>query len=73
MEITFRRKAAQAANELGDIDIDRFHSEGRTNVFVVPSPARRQEPAQWAHTPVPLQPKRPLSVETDAAMARGGN
>jgi len=54
MEAIIRRKIRELGRELGAIDTRAQREESKYQVMVIPSPARREEPVNWAHKTVPL-------------------
>ena len=56
----FGRKAVARYAAAGhEIDVDRFEQLRRRQVLVIPSPGRREDPANWIHETVPLLPAEP--------------
>lgn len=58
MEVAFRRLVRQWADRGWQIDSRRYAEESNERVFVIPCPARREDPKNWIHHPVPLLPAR---------------
>ncbi len=56
MEVAFRKCCWRWAAQGWEIDLDRLEQESRHQVFVIPSPARREDPKNWVHRTVPLKP-----------------
>lgn len=54
MELTFRRKVQEWAKSRGAIDGERQAAESKSQVQVIPSPARRADPKGWVHRTVPM-------------------
>jgi phenylpropionate dioxygenase-like ring-hydroxylating dioxygenase large terminal subunit len=58
MEAAFRRLVRQWADRGWEIDTRRLAEEGNEHTFVIPSPARRDDPHNWIHKAVPLRAAR---------------
>jgi phenylpropionate dioxygenase-like ring-hydroxylating dioxygenase large terminal subunit len=58
MEVAFRRLVRQWADRGWEIDSRRYAEESNDQTFVIPSPARREDPKNWIHRTVPLRPAR---------------
>jgi len=56
MELAFRRKVWEQAAKGWEIDWEKFQELAKDHVVVIPSPARREDPKNWVHKPVPLRP-----------------
>jgi phenylpropionate dioxygenase-like ring-hydroxylating dioxygenase large terminal subunit len=54
MERLYRDQASEFGRRLGTIDVRRCEELARDHVLVVPSPARRADPAGWLHRTVRL-------------------
>ena len=54
MEVAFRKTVTRYAAAGNEIDVDRFEQLRRRQVLVIPSPGRREDPANWVHRTVPL-------------------
>lgn len=54
MEIAFRNKVAEWRNLGRYVDGEALKRDGKSDVFVVPSPARAADPKGWVHQTVPL-------------------
>ena len=67
MEMLFRRKAQELRDKLGAIDSRKLEAERKYKVFVIPSPARKQDPSNWVHDTVPLIDVDDTSVSSAAA------
>jgi phenylpropionate dioxygenase-like ring-hydroxylating dioxygenase large terminal subunit len=67
MEVAFRRCCWRWAARGWEIDVEEMERAGRDQVFVIPSPARREDPKNWVHRPVPLRQSTP-----EAARVAGG-
>ena len=39
-----------------EIDMDEYERRSQTEMLVIPSPARREDPTNWVHKTVPLKP-----------------
>ena len=61
METTFRKRCWKWAGQGYEIDMDEYERRSQTEMLVIPSPARREDPTNWVHKTVPLKPaaKRP--------------
>jgi phenylpropionate dioxygenase-like ring-hydroxylating dioxygenase large terminal subunit len=71
MEVAFRRLVRQWAERGWEIDSRCFAEESNEHVLVIPSPARREDPKNWLHRPVPLHPARDATSGGGAASAHG--
>jgi phenylpropionate dioxygenase-like ring-hydroxylating dioxygenase large terminal subunit len=67
MERLYRDQATAFRRRLGDIDVRRLAELSQDRVLVIPSPARRADPAGWLHGTVPL-----VTGEPGDASAIGG-
>jgi phenylpropionate dioxygenase-like ring-hydroxylating dioxygenase large terminal subunit len=56
METAFRKCVWRWARQGWEIDMDKFEALSKDRVLVIPSPARRADPKNWVHKPVPLKP-----------------
>jgi phenylpropionate dioxygenase-like ring-hydroxylating dioxygenase large terminal subunit len=56
MEVAFRKACARWAGRGNEIDQEALQRERHNHVFAIPSPARREDPKNWVHRPVPLRP-----------------
>lgn len=55
MEFQFRSKVREWAQKGWEIDVEQMLAEQSRRVMVIPSPARRADPANWVHKTVPLR------------------
>lgn len=62
MEVAFRRCCWRWAARGWEIDFEELERAGQDQVFVIPSPARREDPKNWVHRPVPLRQSAPEAV-----------
>jgi phenylpropionate dioxygenase-like ring-hydroxylating dioxygenase large terminal subunit len=54
LELAFRRRYMEWVARGWAIDSDAFHARRESEVMVIPSPARREDPKNWVHGSVPL-------------------
>ena len=45
------------------IDLDEYERRSQTEMLVIPSPARREDPKNWVHKAVPLKPASKASSD----------
>jgi phenylpropionate dioxygenase-like ring-hydroxylating dioxygenase large terminal subunit len=68
LETAFRQLMRKIADKGWQIDSDTIERESRRQQFVIPSRARRADPKNWVHKPVPTLPARTESAtQVDAA------
>jgi phenylpropionate dioxygenase-like ring-hydroxylating dioxygenase large terminal subunit len=53
MEVMFRNYVTQLIEKGWEIDYPKMKAEEDYKVYVIPSPARREDPNGWVHAPVP--------------------
>lgn len=58
MEVAFRKKVWDLSRKGWEIDVEKFEQQSRDRMLVIPSPARRRDPKNWVHGPLPLKPAR---------------
>lgn len=56
MESTFRKRCWKWADQGYEIDMAEYERRSLTEMLVIPSPGRREDPTNWVHKPVPLKP-----------------
>lgn len=64
LEMEFRRHVERWSARGWAIDVDTRKAQEQSQVFVIPSPARRTDPQGWVHEAVPLRaPAKPAGVQ----------
>lgn len=58
METAFRKRCSRWAARGWEIDLEELDRRSQTEVLVIPSPVRREDPKNWVHKTVPLKPAR---------------
>ncbi|WP_409020602.1 Rieske 2Fe-2S domain-containing protein [Brevundimonas vesicularis] len=58
MESTFRHMVFRMIEAGWEIDYDKVKAEWDRKIYVIPSPARREDPTGWVHASVPLTGER---------------
>jgi len=61
METAFRKRCWKWAGQGYEIDMDEYERRSYSEMLVIPSPARREDPKNWVHKTVPLKPAAPAS------------
>lgn len=56
METAFRKRCFKWAAQGYEIDLEEFERRSQTEMMVIPSPGRREDPKNWVHKTVPLKP-----------------
>src|SRR5690606_18163203 len=66
LESAFRAMMRKMTKRGWEIDSDIVERERLWQVYVIPSPARRKDPKNWVHPPVPtVDPARELAAERE--------
>jgi len=63
METAFRKRCFKWAAQGYEIDLDEYEHRSHTEMLVIPSPARREDPKNWVHKTVPLKPASKASSD----------
>jgi hypothetical protein len=56
MEVAFRKCCQRWAAKGWEIDRAEAERLSRSQILVIPSPGRREDPKNWIHKTVPLRP-----------------
>jgi hypothetical protein len=56
METAFRKRCWKWAAQGYEIDFDEYERRSQTEMLVIPSPGRREDPKNWVHKTAPLKP-----------------
>lgn len=63
MEGAFRKRCFKWAAQGFEIDVPEFERRSETEMLVIPSPGRREDPKNWVHKVVPLKPAGKASAD----------
>jgi phenylpropionate dioxygenase-like ring-hydroxylating dioxygenase large terminal subunit len=64
LETAFREIIAAQAAKGWEIDMETVEREYDRQVFIIPSPTRRENPKNWVHKPMPMSVKMPAASDT---------